>query len=542
MIEREQSLNSASPASGCFPADRRFHDMTLDTRTDPIVEAPPPSWVGWIAGAAAVAASLGLSELIAGLVSGVPSLIVGVATLVIDTAPKPVKDFAIEVFGTNDKLALGVGIVAVSLALGAWVGVRTGVDRRVGPIVFAAFGLFGGLAAARASDAGTFASIFAGAASAAIGVIVLRALVRFGGRRHGTHTDQDRRTFLVSAGSTMLFALVAGLVGRSLSESTTETVAARGDVSLPEPVQPAAAPTDAMTLDVDGISPLVTPTEDFYRIDTAFVPPRVDASTWSMRITGLVDREVELTYDDLLEMDMVERYITIACVSNEVGGGLVGNAKWLGVPLGEVLDLAGVQPGAEQLVGRSVDRFTVGFPVEAAFDGRDALVAVAMNDEPLPIEHGFPARLVVAGLYGYVSATKWLEELQLTEWDAFDAYWIPRGWAKEAPIKTQTRIDTPRPGRISEGPRAIAGVAWAPNRGIDRVQVRIDGDEWQDADLAASLDQDSWRQWSLAWTPTPGRHTIEARATDGTGEVQTETVARPAPNGASGYHTISVQV
>jgi DMSO/TMAO reductase YedYZ molybdopterin-dependent catalytic subunit len=193
-------------------------------------------------------------------------------------------------------------------------------------------------------------------------------------------------------------------------------------------------------------------------------------------------------------------------------------------------------------VGRSVDRFTVGFPVEAAFDGRDALVAVAMNDEPLPIEHGFPARLVVAGLYGYVSATKWLEELHLTEWDAFDAYWIPRGWAKEAPIKTQTRIDTPRPGRIGEGSRAIAGVAWAPNRGIDRVEVRLDGGAWQEAELAASLDQDSWRQWSLAWTPTTGRHTIEARAIDGTGEVQTEVERPPAPDGASGYHTVSVTV
>jgi DMSO/TMAO reductase YedYZ molybdopterin-dependent catalytic subunit len=487
---------------------------------------------------AAVAAAFGFSELLAGLVGAVPSLIVGVATLVIDTVPKSVRDFAISLFGTADKLALGVGIVLVGLAVGAWVGARS--ERAT--VVFAGFGVVGALAASRTAEAGLAVSLIAGAAAAGVGLLTLRMLPSISRRSAASGVDGGRRAFLVGAGSTFVVSLLAGLIGRNLSESTTETVAARSDVALPEPVSPVSPPTPAMALDVDGITPLVTPTSDFYRIDTAFVPPRVDAATWSMRITGMVDREVELTYDDLLGLDMVERYITIACVSNEVGGGLVGNAKWLGVPLRDVLDLAGVQPGAEQLVGRSVDRFTVGFPVEAAFDGRDALVAVAMNDEPLPIEHGYPARLVVAGLYGYVSATKWLAELHLTEWDAFDAYWIPRGWAKEAPIKTQTRIDTPRAGSIAEGPRAIAGVAWAPNRGIERVEVRIDDGEWQEADLAASLDDDSWRQWSLAWTPSPGRHKIEARATDGTGEVQTEIERPPAPDGASGYHTISVTV
>ena len=516
--------------------------MTTDVTTEHAQPpAPAPAHrVGPLAGMAAVAASFGFSELLAGLIVAVPSLIVGVATLVIDTVPKPVRDFAISLFGTADKLALGIGIVVVGLAIGAWVGSRS--DRPTATVSFLGFGLFGALAAARTPEADLIASLVTGAAAAGVGLLTLRALRSLGRRSAATHVDDGRRAFLLGVGSTFVVSLLAGLIGRNLSESTTETVAARGEVALPEPVSPLSPPSPAMSLDVDGISPLVTPTRDFYRIDTAFVPPRVDAAAWSMRITGMVDREVELTYEDLLGLDMVERYITIACVSNEVGGGLVGNAKWLGVPLRDVLDLAGVQPEAEQLVGRSVDRFTVGFPVEAAFDGRDALVAVAMNDEPLPIEHGFPARLVVAGLYGYVSATKWLSEIHLTEWDAFDAYWIPRGWAKEAPIKTQTRIDTPRPGRIAEGPRAIAGVAWAPNRGIERVEVRIDDGPWQDAELAASLDDDSWRQWSLAWTPTPGRHKIEARATDGTGEVQTEVERPPAPDGASGYHTISVTV
>ncbi|MDH3248440.1 MAG: molybdopterin-dependent oxidoreductase [Acidimicrobiia bacterium] len=516
--------------------------MAMETTTDqaPPTVPTPAARIGPVAGMAGVAASFGFSEFLAGLIGAVPSLIVGVATLVIDTVPKPVRDFAISLFGTADKLVLGVGIVSVGLAIGAWVGSRS--DRPVTTLVFAGFGLFGALAAARTPEADLLPSLVAGAVAVGVGLLTLRVLVSVGHRSAAARVDDGRRAFLIGAGSTFLVSLFVGLIGRNLSESTTETVAARDEIGLPEPVSPASPPSTAMSLDVDGISPLVTPTSDFYRIDTAFVPPRVDAATWSMRIAGMVDREVELGYDDLLGLDMVERYITIACVSNEVGGGLVGNAKWLGVPLRDVLDLAGVQPEAEQLVGRSVDRFTVGFPVEAAFDGRDALVAVAMNDEALPIEHGFPARLVVAGLYGYVSSTKWLEELHLTGWDAFDAYWIPRGWAKEAPIKTQTRIDTPRPGRISEGPRAIAGVAWAPNRGIERVEVRIDGGPWVEAELAASLDDDSWRQWSFAWTPTPGRHKIEARATDGTGEVQTEVERPPAPDGASGYHTISVTV
>jgi hypothetical protein len=257
----------------------------------------------------------------------------------------------------------------------------------------------------------------------------------------------------------------------------------------------------------------------------------------------MVDRPYEIDFAGLLDMQMVERYVTLSCVSNEVGGRLVGNAKWLGVPLSEVLDRARVQEGAGQVVGRSVDGFTVGFPTAAAFDGRDALVAVGMNDEPLPFDHGFPARLVVAGLYGYVSATKWLSDIELTTWDGFDAYWVPRGWSKEGPIKTQSRIDTPRSrSLLGTEPRAIAGVAWAPNLGIERVEVQIDDQDWMEAELAESLDEDSWRQWMLAWAPAPGDHRIRVRATDGSGYTQTEEIARPAPDGATGWHTIRVTV
>ena len=492
-----------------------------------------------LAGAVAACVSLAIGELAAGVITAFPSLVSGVATFVIDNVPSFVKELAIDIFGTADKLALGVGIVIVSLLLGAWVGPKAMADRRVAVAVFGAFGVAGALAAGRTPQADVVPALLNGTLAAIAGIAALELLFRLRARPE----SEGRRSFLIGAGSLVALALVSVLIGRSLASATRVSLARRSEISLPDPVDPAVELTDAMTLEVEGISPLITPNDVFYRIDTApFSVPRVDIETWSVKITGMVEREVELTYQDLERMDLVERYITIACVSNEVGGGLVGNAKWLGVPLSELLDRAGVRSGAEQVVGRSVDGFTVGFPVEAAFDGRDALVAIGMNDEPLPMEHGFPARLVVSGLYGYVSATKWLEEIELTTWDAFDAYWIPRGWAKEAPIKTQSRIDTPRQGRIEPGPRAISGVAWAPNIGISRVEVRIDGADWVEADLAEPLGKDAWRQWTLPWEPESGSHTIAVRATDANGETQTSEVAPPAPDGASGYHRIRVVV
>jgi DMSO/TMAO reductase YedYZ molybdopterin-dependent catalytic subunit len=297
-------------------------------------------------------------------------------------------------------------------------------------------------------------------------------------------------------------------------------------------------------LAVSGLSPVITPNEAFYRIDAAFSVPRVNLPEWTLTVKGMVDRPYSITYSDLLELRMVERYVTLSCVSNPVGGDLVGNAKWLGVPLTEILDRAGVRPEAEQIVGRSVDDFTVGFPVEAAYDGRDALLAVGMNDEPLPFEHGFPARLVVAGLYGYVSATKWISEIELTGWDDFDAYWVPRGWSKEAPVKTQSRIDTPPPGaQVPPGSRRVAGVAWAPHRGISKVEVQLGEDaEWMEADLSESLSDNSWRQWSIEWDAPVGSHVIRVRATDGEGNLQTDEIVPPAPNGATGWHTVETMV
>ncbi len=499
-----------------------------------------PLWA--LSGLVAAGASLGLSELLAGAIGSFPSLVSGVAVWAIDTVPAPVKDWAIRTFGTSDKLVLGIGIVVVTLLVGAAVGVRSSVNRRLVSFAFLVFGLLAGVAASRDPQVGLVIALAAGTVAALGGVAVFRLVAR--PLPEGRGVDADRRVFLGRAGAAATLALVSAVAGRALFERSRVMAARRGDVVLPVARDRAAPPATGASLAVDGISPLVTPNDDFYRIDTApFSVPQVDLATWRLRVTGMVEREIELTYEDLAALPMVERYVTLSCVSNTVGGDLVGTAKWLGTPLGELLTRAGVGDGAQQIVGRSVDGFTVGFPVDAAFDGREALVAVGMNDEPLPFEHGFPARLVVAGLYGYVSATKWLSEIELTTWDGFDAYWIPRGWAKEAPVKTQSRIDTPRQrSRIRPGITPIAGVAWAPTRGISRVEVRIDDGPWLEAALADALDDDTWRQWMFSWEATPGSHQILVRATDGDGVTQTDAISRPDPDGATGHHTITVDV
>ena len=290
--------------------------------------------------------------------------------------------------------------------------------------------------------------------------------------------------------------------------------------------------------------PLVTPNNDFYRIDTAFSIPRVDVNDWRLNITGLVERPYSISFAELLGLSVFEEFITLCCVSNEVGGELIGNATWQGVPIWHLINHAGVKSEATQIVGRSVDGFTVGFPRDVAFDGRPALVAVGMNGEPLPFEHGFPARMIVSGLYGYVSATKWLQEIELTTWEAFNGYWIPRGWSKQGPVKTQSRIDVPRPSStgIKPGLQAIAGVAWAQNRGISKVEVQIDGGDWNEARLALPISQHTWVQWLSEWEATPGPHVARVRATDANGELQAEGPRPPAPNGAEGWHQINFQV
>jgi DMSO/TMAO reductase YedYZ molybdopterin-dependent catalytic subunit len=331
------------------------------------------------------------------------------------------------------------------------------------------------------------------------------------------------------------------LASRGL-RGTSRATASRDATVLPPPGQTVAVPT-SQPFTVDGLSPYVTPNDAFYRIDTAIFLPEVDVTTWRLSISGMVDRPVSFSFDDLLAMDLVEEPVTMACVSNDVGGSLVGNAMWRGVPLTRLLDLAGVQPGATQIIARSADDFTVGLPTEKATDGRTALLAIAMNGEPLPIRHGYPARLVVAGLYGYVSATKWVTALELTRLEDADSFWVERGWAKEGPIKLASRVDVPRSGAdVPAGTVVLAGVAWAPSIGISAVEVQVDSDAWQRAELGDVASADTWVQWRLPVELAPGAHTVAVRAYDGTGAMQTDVPRPPEPDGATGYHYRSFAV
>ncbi|WP_146167944.1 molybdopterin-dependent oxidoreductase, partial [Micromonospora sp. MH33] len=353
---------------------------------------------------------------------------------------------------------------------------------------------------------------------------------------------ESRRRFLRGVGLLAGTAAVAGFGGHWLAGQRGVS-AARQAVKLPAPVAPAPPVPAGADLSLTRLAPFVTPNREFYRIDTALVVPQVDPATWRLRIHGRVRNPIELSFDDLLARPMVERYVTLACVSNEVGGDLVGNARWLGVPIRELLDEAQPEEGADQVVGRSVDGWTCGTPTAVLRDGRDALLAVGMNGEPLPVEHGFPVRMVVPGLYGYVSACKWVTELELTSFADFDAYWVPRGWSAQGPIKTQSRIDTPRPrNRLTVGPVTVAGVAWAQHRGIRRVEVRVDDGPWQEATLAPTASVDTWVQWSWRWAAGPGEHTLQVRATDAGGETQPEQRRPVAPDGATGWHTVKVTV
>ncbi|MEU6784143.1 molybdopterin-dependent oxidoreductase [Nonomuraea angiospora] len=352
----------------------------------------------------------------------------------------------------------------------------------------------------------------------------------------------DRRRLLTGAAGGAVVAIGAAVLGQQLG-GRRAVDAARVRVALPKPATPAKPIPAGADLHIRGLSPFITNNRDFYRVDTALVVPQVDPNAWTLRIHGMVDRPVELTYQELLGMPLTEADVTLTCVSNEVGGEYVGNARWLGVRMAEVLRRAGLQSGADMLLSTSADGFTCGTPVDVVMDGRDALFAIAMNGEALPVAHGFPVRQVVPGLYGYVSATKWVVDIKVTRFDQDEAYWTPRGWAAKGPIKTQSRIDVPKPGdSLKAGRATIAGVAWAQHTGVDAVEVRVDRGQWRQARLAEAPGPDTWRQWSIDWDATAGEHTIQVRATDAAGRTQTEQEAPPPPDGATGWHTITVQV
>jgi len=505
-----------------------------------------------LAGIVAALVALGVGELVAGFIVGAPSPVASVGSALIDYAPPGSKEIIVSLFGTNDKPALELMVAAVVVAIGAGIGIVARTRFMVAIAAIAGIVAIGLLAALRLPGTSLSMAVLSAALQVGLAAFVLNLLLASAASATRDRTATEpvtgspaRRVFLLQALGLGALAIVGGGFGRRMLEDRAAQATTAGS-EIPQAVDPAPSVGPDASLQVAGLGPVVTPNDTFYRIDTALITPTVNLESWQLKVTGMVDREVTLTFDELAQMPLIERYVTIACVSNEVGGHLVGNAKWTGVRLSDVLDMAGVQAGATQIVPRSVDGWTAGFPTSWITDPahpRDALIAIKMNDTPLPAQHGFPARLIVPGLYGYVSATKWLTEIQLTTLEAVDAYWVPRGWAKEAPILTQSRIDVPRPNAsVNAGPVAVAGVAWAPDRGIEKVEVSVDDGDWQTATLATEIGPATWVQWKWAWQATPGSHIIAVRATDGTGTVQTAESTPPAPDGARGYHRIQVQV
>ncbi|WP_234312831.1 sulfite oxidase [Streptomyces seoulensis] len=508
--------------------------------------------LGALSGLLAGFAALAVAELVAAGVRPQASPVVVVGGASIDQTPAAVKDWAIRHFGTDDKLVLQLGILVVLALLALGLGALAVRRRVLGAAGVLLFGAIGATAAFTRPDSRGFTDALPSLVGAVAGALLLYFLagrlitpVPAAGSEPGTW---DRRGFVIAATSAAAASAVAGGVGRTLSGNRAgDAVASRKRVVLPSPGSPARPTPKRAALRVDGVSSYVTPNKNFYRVDTALVVPKVDATAWQLRVHGKgVRRPATFTFDDLLRRRLIERTITLTCVSNEVGGPYVGNARWTGVRLADLLAECGVKAPskggpADQLVARSVDGMTIGTPVEDIMDGRDAMLVVGMNGEPLPFEHGFPVRMLVPGLYGYVSACKWIQDIELTTFDSYDPYWVKRGWARKAPIKTQSRIDTPKPfARPKSGTVMVAGVAWAQHRGIDKVEVRVDDGPWQEAHLAAEDTRDTWRQWSYPWQATKGSHTLTVRATDRTGSVQTEKRARTIPDGASGWHSVVV--
>ena len=471
----------------------------------------------------------------------------------IDHTPKWLKILAIQLFGTSDKVVLKVGMISTIAGFALVSGAIARRNRNRGLAIVVVFGVLGGAVSSnRPSQSATafIPSLF----GAAIGCWTLS--------KFSTYISQhdrpiktpgesraplgwDRRRFISTASKTLLISAIFGAIANRLENKKISEIRQAAPDSLPKisAGNGLAATKSPAGTQIFAETPFITPNKDFYRIDTALSLPRIDIKTWKLNIGGMVKTPLTLSYQDLLARPMVERTITICCVSNEVGGPYIGNAVWQGVLIADLLIEAGVDPRAEQIFGTSADGWTCGFPIGAAVDGRDAMIAIGMNGTALPLEHGYPARVIIPGLYGYVSATKWITNLDLTTWSEAQGYWVPLGWSRDAPIKTQSRIDVPRRDEtVRAGRIAIAGVAWAQHRGIEKVEVRIDSEEWKLATLALDFSDDTWRQWKYEFDAKPGEYQVQVRATNKTGETQTQEVSRPDPDGATGYHTRTIKV
>ena len=542
------------------------------------------SWHFWawaaIAGVVSAAVFLAVAEVFALIVARDGSPILAVGSFVIDIVPQPFKEFAIATFGEYDKIALLAGLGLAVVIAAAIAGVLQFLKPPLGVLALV---IAGGLSlAAIVTRAGATAfSWLPPIAGTIAGCIVLTMLVsrlRRWATDAATHADAiaqaettapenaqgeaprlldaptvhpktpaaaslDRRSFFRFTAIAGFSAIALGVGARIASAATSSVDAVRRALNIPTPRSTVTIPAGA-ELDVPGITPLITPNADFYRVDTALTVPSVDPNSWRLVIDGMVDERVELSFDDLVAMGVDEYAITLTCVSNEVGGHLVGNAIWTGSPVRDVLALAGPKSGADMVLSQSVDGYTASTPLASLTDdGLDAILAIAMNGEPLPLEHGFPVRMVVPGLYGYVSATKWLTELKVTTFADDEAYWTPRGYSAEAPIKFSSRIDTPRIDKeIPAGMTPIAGVAWAQTVGIERVEVSIDDGDWQPATLSTPINDNTWVQWYVEWDATPGVHYVACRAVNKNGDLQTEERVPIAPNGSTGWERALIRV
>ena len=496
-------------------------------------------WPAALAGAVAAAVGLGAAELVGGLLHRGTSPVTAVGEAVIEFVPGGMVETAIGALGTLDKPLLVAGTVLITLLAGAVAGL---LARRVllgGLAVLAALGLLAGgaiLAAGGGSDDVVTTVVAVVVAAVVLAVLVRRAPAT---REHGDRPT--RRGFLLLTGTAAVGAVALAVAGDAIGRGRRLVEDARRALRLPVHEPPAPK---GVEVDLAGVGPWRTPNEQFYRIDTRLAVPEVDPQEWRLRIHGMVEREVEIGYDELVDLGLRDTWLTLTCVSNEVGADLVGNAWWSGVPVARLLDRAGVSREADAVLQTSVDGWTCSTPLEALTDGRDALLAVAMNGQPLPLEHGFPVRMVVPGLYGYVSATKWLVDLEVTRFEEVSAYWTERGWSERGPIKLSSRIDVPRAGAsVEPGRVGVGGVAWAQGTGIDRVEVRVDDGPWHEARLAAVPNVDTWRQWAWTWPDaTPGEHRLTVRATDAEGRVQIRKEQGVVPDGATGWHQVTVEV
>lgn len=510
-------------------------------------------WWSALAGVIGGGVFLATAELFALLFARAASPVLAVGGFVIDIVPQPLKEFAIATFGEYDKIVLLAGLGLAVLVASAIAGILQFVRPPLGIVALVIAGVLSTAAVVTRAGATPLAFV-PPALGAIVGSVILvllcrrlrawRAAVAPEENEAGTApTGIDRRRFFALAAFAGASAIVVGITARTVSMAVASVESIRSALKLPSPRSKVPVPAGA-ELDVPGLSPLFTPNDDFYRVDTALTVPTIDPETWSLVIDGMVDQRVELSFQDILDMGLDEYAITLTCVSNEVGGELVGNAMWLGVPLRDVLAKAGPKSGADMVLSRSVDGYTASTPLSALTDdGLDAILAVAMNGEPLPLEHGFPVRMVVPGLYGYVSATKWLTELKVTTFADDEAYWTPRGYSAEAPIKFSSRVDTPKLGEaVAAGRIPIAGVAWAQTVGIESVEVSIDEGEWTPATLSAPVNEDTWVQWFMEWDATPGTHYVAVRAINKNGDLQLEERAPIAPDGSSGWQRSLIRV